>query len=64
MWNYSSFKKREKLKKKRLMTFVFWLKAIKAIIYLARLYTCTWPCYDKEQRKGNRKQCIPYSLMD
>ena len=34
MWNYSSFKKREKLKKKRLMAFVFWLKAIKAIIYL------------------------------
>ena len=45
------------------MTCVFWLKAIKVIIYLARLYTCTWPCYDKEQRKEKKKQCIPYSLM-
>ena len=37
------------------MTCVFWLKAIKVIIYLARLYTCTWPCYDKEQRKEKKK---------
>ena len=33
------------------MTCALWLKAIEAIIYLAGLYTCTWPCYDKEQRK-------------
>ena len=32
------------------MTCALWLKAIETIIYLARLNTCTWPCYDKEQR--------------
>ena len=38
------------------MTCALWLKAIKAIIYLARLYTCTWPCYDKakEQRTEDK----------
>ena len=36
------------------MTCALWLKAIEAIIYLAGLYTCTWPCYDKEQRTEDK----------
>ena len=38
------------------MTCALWLKAIKAISYLAGLYTCTWPCYDKakEQRTEDK----------
>ena len=37
------------------MTCALWLKAIETIIYLARLNTCTWPCYDKEQRTEKKK---------
>ena len=40
------------------MTCALWLKAIEAIIYLARLYTCTWPCCDKEQRTEDKNRTI------